>query len=467
MKAAPKMSHRILLIDDEESVREFLGLMLEEEGYQIDLAENGEQGIAKLTETEFDLILTDLKMSGVSGMDVLRATKSHCPSTQVIVMTAFGTAETAVEAMKKGAADYITKPFKLNEFKIQLKKALHVRELQRENLYLRQRLEEKGGAGQLVGQSAPMRQLYDLILRLARTRATILITGESGTGKELVARAIHLEGPNSGSPFVAVDCGAIPKTLIESELFGYDRGAFTGATADRKGLFEAALDGTLFLDEIGELPLDMQVTLLRVLQERKVKRIGTTKERSLRCRVVAATNRDLAQDVATGAFREDLYYRLNVVQLAVPPLNERPEDIPLLVEHFVRKHGHDFRSDTEPLVQGATAQAMRHLMDYRFQGNVRELENIVMRAMALATGDMIDVDALPPQTQDDTLMVEGEASLPEDGVHLDAVLERIEKTLLSKALVRSGGVRKEAARLLGISFRSIRYRLAKHGIDGD
>jgi two-component system response regulator PilR (NtrC family) len=350
---------RLLVIDDESSMREFLEIMLRNAGHEVDTASDGETGIALLEENDYDLVLTDLKMRRLSGMDVLRRAKRRDPSVQVVVMTAFGTTENAVEAMKEGAADYITKPFKVNELKVQLEKALEVRHLQRENLYLREQLEGREGVGDLIGRSEGMKRVYDLILRLARTRTTVLVTGESGTGKELVARAIHHKGDAHDSPFIAVNCGAIPPTLIESELFGHVRGAFTGATSDRPGVFEAAGQGTLFLDEVGELPLDMQVKLLRVLQQRTVTRVGSTRERELHCRVMAATNTDLAERVSQGAFREDLYYRLNVVQIMLPPLRERAEDIPLLAEHFLRQYaeeaGRPVRGITKRLVASTPA----------------------------------------------------------------------------------------------------------------
>jgi two-component system response regulator PilR (NtrC family) len=454
----------VLVVDDELSIREFLTIMLQGEGHEVHTAASGEEGIAKVREGDFDLVLTDLKMSGASGMDVLREAKALDPSIQVIVLTAFGTTATAVEAMKMGAADYITKPFKVDELKVQIAKALKVRDLQRENLYLRERLEGRDGFGRIVGRSAAMQSVFDLIERVSRTRTTVLISGESGTGKELVARAIHQKGNHPEEPFVAVNCGAIPATLIESELFGHVKGAFTGATSDRQGVFEAARGGTIFLDEVGELPLEMQVKLLRVLQERRVTRVGATQERELACRVVAATNKDLRAEVSKGNFREDLYYRLNVVQIQLPPLRTRLEDIPLLTEHFLAK----YRDEAQADVKGITKEAMQRLMDYRFDGNIRELENIVQRAVALCSGDMIDVDALPPRVQQDSLLtVATDVTLPASGISLDDMVDRLERNLIAQALQRSGGVRKEAAKLLGVTFRSLRYRLEKHEIDVD
>ncbi|MBN1946209.1 MAG: sigma-54-dependent Fis family transcriptional regulator [Bradymonadales bacterium] len=455
---------RILVVDDERSMREFLAIVLTKEGHEVDLRPDGESALAKLPDLPPDLVLTDLKMGLVSGMEVLQAAKRQDPSIQVIVMTAFGSTETAVQAMKEGAADYITKPFKVNELKVQINKALQLRELQRENLYLKEALHQREGLAQLVGQSLAMQRIYDLIIRLARTRTTVLITGESGTGKELVARAVHQKSEFAREPFMPVSCAAIPTPLLESELFGHLRGSFTGATSDRTGLFEAAGKGTLFLDEVGELGLEMQVKLLRVLQERKVKRIGSTQEKELYCRVMAASNKDLFAAVAQGTFREDLYYRLNVVQIHVPPLRQRAEDIPPLVEHFLRK----YRQDSVQPVRGVTKAAMQRLMDHRFDGNIRELENIIQRAIALATSDMIDLDLLPPYLQAGQAGIgPPPAVLDDGGVDLDRILDHIEKQYLVEALKQSSGVRKKAAELLGISFRSLRYRLDKHDIDPD
>ena len=455
---------RVLVIDDEPSIREFLTILLQQEGHSVDTASDGEQGIHLLPDGSYDLVLTDLKMRNLSGVDVLRATKDLDQSIQVIVVTAFATTETAVEAMKLGAADYVTKPFKVDELRVQIEKALHVRALQKENLYLRQQLEDREGFGLLVGKSSVMQRVYDLMARISRTRTTVLIRGESGTGKELVARGIHQRTERTGNQFVPVNCGAIPPSLMESTLFGHVRGSFTGAISDREGVFEAAEDGTIFLDEIGELPLDMQVKLLRVLQDRKVTRVGSTRETGLQCRVIAATNKDLREEVRANLFREDLFYRLNVVQINVPPLRDRKEDIPLLVEHFVEK----YRDDAPTPIQGVTKTAMQRLLAYSYDGNVRELENIIQRAIALTPTEMIDVDALPQRLQKDSILrATTEVSLPDDGVDLDAMLNTLEQNLLSQALKKSGGVRKGAAKLLGITFRSLRYRLDKHDIGGD
>ena len=459
------MSHRILIVDDERSMREFVSILLKKQGYEVELADSGESAMAKIGDAAFDLVLTDLKMPGAGGLDVLQFAKEHDPSTQVILMTAYATHDTAVQAMKEGALDYVTKPFKVEELLVQVEKALDIRDLERENFYLKQRLADRTGLNRLVGKSAPMRRVYDMVVRVAPTPTTVLITGESGTGKELVARALHENSDRSDGPFVPVNCGAIPENLIESELFGHVKGAFTGAANEKKGLFTMADGGTIFLDEIGELPMSMQVKLLRVLQERSVKPVGAVREHSVDCRIVAATNRDLKAMVGDNEFREDLYYRLNVIQISVPALRERREDVPLLVQHFLQKYAGELNKK----MVGVERSAMDLLLAYPYDGNVRELENIIERAVTLEIGELITVDSLPYHMQSGGSLVQwtSDLEIPEDGLELDAIVENLERNLITKALRRSGGVRKEAARLLGISFRSMRYRLDKYEIDVD
>ncbi len=456
---------RILVVDDERSMREFVSILLKKQGYDVDLADSGENAFAKIDDEDYDLILTDLKMPGASGLDVLAYTKKRDPSVQVILMTAYATSDTAVEAMKRGARDYVTKPFKVEELLVQVDKALEIRELERENFYLKQELAGRNRLDRLVGKSGAMKQVYDMVLRVAPTRTTVLITGESGTGKELVARAIHTNSDRDKHPFVPVNCGAIPEALIESELFGHVRGAFTGAVGDKKGLFTTAGGGTLFLDEIGELPMPMQVKLLRVLQERVLKPVGSVREIEVDIRVVAATNKDLKAMVSAGEFRDDLYYRLNVIQITLPALRERREDLPLLVQHFLEKYASDMRKD----ILGVERSAMDVLLSYPYDGNVRELENIIERAVTLETAEMITVDSLPYHMQKggDLVQWANDLAIPEDGLELDAIVENLERNLITKALRRTKGVRKEAAKLLGITFRSMRYRLDKYGIDAD
>ena len=459
------MTSRILIIDDERSMREFVSILLKKQGHEVEMADCAEAGFEKIDSENFDLVLTDLKMPGKSGLDVLAYQKERDPSTQVILMTAYASHETAVEAMKAGATDYVTKPFKVEELLVQVDKALEIRALERENFYLKQRLADRTGLNRLVGRSAPMRAVYDMIVRVAPTRTTVLITGESGTGKELVAKAIHENSDRKGSPFVPVNCGAIPENLIESELFGHVKGAFTGAAIDKKGLFEMADGGTVFLDEIGELPMSMQVKLLRVLQERSVKPVGSVTEKPTDIRVVAATNRDLKAMVEANEFREDLYYRLNVIQIVIPPLRERRGDLPLLIQHFLQKYADDLGKE----IRGVERSAMDLLLSYPYDGNVRELENIIERAVTLEPDDMVTTESLPMHMQSGTNLLQwaGDLEIPEDGLDLDAIVESLERNLLTKALRRCGGIRKSAAKLLGISFRSMRYRLDKYDIDVD
>jgi two-component system response regulator PilR (NtrC family) len=456
---------RVLVVDDERSMREFLTILLRKQNYEVESVENAEGAMARLQEGGVDLVLTDLKLGGQSGLDVLEYVKEREPSVQVILMTAFATTETAIQALKAGARDYVIKPFKVDELLVQIEKALDVRRLERENLYLREELAGRVRLDRMVGRSGEMKRVFEMILRVAPTRTTVLITGESGTGKELVARALHSHSDRSEGPFVPVNCGAIPESLIESELFGHAKGSFTGASHDKKGVFAMADGGTIFLDEIGELPLAMQVRLLRVLQEKRVKPVGMATEVSVDCRVVAATNRDLKQMVTEGRFREDLYYRLNVIQIPLPALRERREDLPLLIQHFIDRFGREMGKG----IRGVDKDAMSLLLGYPYDGNVRELENIVERAVTLETGDLVTVDSLPYHMQkgNDLAVFAADFEIPEDGVNLDQIVENLERSLITKALRRTNGVRKSAANLLGISFRSMRYRLDKYGIDAD
>jgi len=379
----------------------------------------------------------------------------------MIMITAFSSTEEAVEAMKQGAFDYITKPFKNEEIRLVVKNALERKTLRQENLELKKELGKRYSFGNLIGKSKSMQQVYDLISKVANSKANVLVTGESGTGKELVARALHYNSDRRESPFVPINCGAIPENLLESELFGHEKGSFTGAIQQKSGLFEVANGGTLFLDEIGELPAMMQVKLLRVLQEKEVRRVGGTKNIVVDVRLVAATNKDLEEEVSQGTFREDLFYRLNVIRLALPPLRERRDDIPVLIEHFYQKI-----TGKSGLKVGD--QALRRLLDYNWPGNIRELENVIERCIVLGQGDELGEDCLPANLKAEPLSSEGQVmQIPDSGLDIDAYLGGIEKDILLKALDKTGGVRKKAAELLGISFRSIRYRLAKFGIEPD
>jgi two-component system, NtrC family, response regulator PilR len=455
------MQTRILVVDDELSMREFLTILLEREGYITASAGSAEIALDLMASSAFDVVVSDVNMPGLNGMELLEQIKRDSPDTAVLLVTAFSTTEQAVEAMKLGAYDYIAKPFKVEEIKVLVRNALEKRCLQKENIRLKKEIEGRYSFSGIIGKSRKILDMYGIIEKVAASTVNVLVSGESGTGKELVAKAIHYNSPRKGKPFVAVNCGAIPETLMESELFGHKKGSFTGAVADRPGLFEQAEGGTLFLDEIGEVPLQLQAKLLRVLQERQFRRIGGTDESKADVRVIAASNRDLEGQVKEGNFREDLYYRINVVQLRLPSLRERPEDIPLLLEHFHHKFA------TKP-VQGdvVTTDALKALLAYPFPGNVRELENLVERCLVLGDS-VITRDCLPPhilhyQKSDST---EGLDDLPIEGMNLEAYLDSIERRFLLQALERSGGVKKKAAELLGMTFRSFRYRLAKFGMD--
>ena len=450
--------YRILIVDDEESMREFLSIMLHREGYQVEAAADGLQAVARLKEQSFDLVITDMKMPRMGGFELLAHIRDRFAETVVIMITAFSTTEEAVEAMKQGAYDYIIKPFKNDEIRLIVKNALERKALRQENVRLKTELGKRYSFSGLIGKSKAMQDIYDLIQKVAPSKVSLLITGESGTGKEVVARAIHYHSDRKECAFVPVNCGAIPENLLESELFGHERGSFTGAIQQKQGLFEVADGGTLFLDEIGELPAAMQVKLLRVLQEREMRRVGGTRDLPVDVRVIAATNKDLEAEVKRGAFREDLYYRLNVIHMVLPPLRDRREDLPLLVEHLFQK-----LSGKEGI--NIEEGAMRRIFDYNWPGNVRELENAIERCIVLGGSEIISEDCLPLPLRSRSSNGQGVlADIPDSGLDLDGYLGGIEKEILSKALEKTGGVRKKAAELLGITFRSIRYRLAKYGM---
>ncbi len=452
---------RILVVDDERSMREFLEIALRRAGHEVVTAEGVESAVAELAAGYFDLVITDLRMQGASGLDLLNHVKKEAEGTEVIVVTAYASYDSAIEAMKAGAYDYLKKPFKVDEILLVCNRALERHRLARENEELRRRLSATTRFGHIIGKSRAMREVFDLIEKVAFSRSNVLVTGESGTGKELVARAVHDRSPRAQGPFLAVNCGAIPANLLESELFGHVRGSFTGAEKDRPGLFRQAEGGTLLLDEVGELDQSLQVKLLRVLQERRIRPVGSDREEPVDVRVIAATNRDLGELVREGHFREDLYYRLNVIQIRVPPLRERREDIPLLVEFFSRKYS----EESGKSVKGFSPDAMKKLMEYSFPGNVRELENLVERAVILASGDWIEAEDVVGGEQaspQDSLTLE---RLQREGWSLDDALAHVELGLIREALEQSGGNRTEASRRLGISFRSLRYRLDKLGIE--
>jgi two-component system response regulator PilR (NtrC family) len=433
-----------------------LQILLRREGYRVDAVDGVHAARDRLGSADpYDVVITDLVMPDGTGMEVLDAVRSRSADTQILMVTAYATTEQAVEAMRKGAYDYVQKPFKNHELLATLEKALEKRAIVAENQTLRAEVEARWSEGQLIGKSPAMDRLRDLVKRVANATTSVLITGESGTGKEMVARALHFQSPRAEQPFVVLNCGAMPENLIESELFGHVKGAFTGATAAKEGLFRAADGGTLFLDEVGELPPALQVKLLRVLQDRKVRPVGGSAEVAVDVRVVAATNRNVESEVEAGTFREDLFYRLNVIRIEVPPLRDRPEDIPVLAGYFLQKHA---------ALQGRrlefSPEAMRWLAQQSYAGNVRELENVVERGVTLSASSTVnreDLGDTHPSRKGANV-----SQIPEGRFDLDAYLTQVERELLFRALDQAGGVRKKAAELLGMSFRQFRYRLAKH-----
>jgi two-component system response regulator PilR (NtrC family) len=457
---------RVLVIDDEKSMREFLAIMLEKEGYEVDTAENGPKALDLCKEELYDLVITDIKMPRMDGLEVLHRLKEIAQETAVIMITAYASTETAVQAMKEGAYDYITKPFHVDEIKMIIQNALEKRDLERENILLRKEVQSRYGFGNIIGQSPEMKKVYDLIQRIAPSKANVLITGESGTGKELVAKAIHYNSPRKDHPIVTINCGGLPETLLESELFGFKKGAFTGATSNKPGLLETAEKGTIFLDEIGDLPLSLQVKLLRVTQDMRFKRIGGTGDIEVDVRLISATNKELEEEVIQGSFREDLYYRLNVIHIHLPPLRERKEDIPLLAQHFLEKYSKESGKEIGQI----SSYAIEALMDYGLPGNVRELENIIQRSVTLETSNIILPESLALSSfKEKKRMEEGlRIELANGGIDLDKLMGKVEKDLILQALKGANGVKKRAAKILGISFDSLRYRLEKLGLkDGE
>jgi two-component system, NtrC family, response regulator AtoC len=449
----------ILIVEDEPKMLRLLDLNLAEEGYTIHGVSDAEAGLNLLRQEKIDLVLTDLKLPGMNGLEFLQAVKRTNASIPVVLITAYGTVETAVEAMKAGASDYVLKPFSLEEIKLILRKELDVRSLREENRSLREALGRRYEFRNIVARGAALQEVLARVEQVAPTNSTVLLGGESGVGKDLIARAIHQHSRRASGPFIKINCTAIPENLLESELFGYEKGAFTGATASKPGKFELADKGTIFLDEIGDVPGTIQVKLLRVLQEREFERLGGTKTLKVDVRVVAATNQDLRAALEQGTFREDLYYRLNVVPISIPPLREHKEDIPYLADFFLER----FARDSGKNLTGITPAAMKVLTDFHWPGNVRELENIIERAVVMAGGTKIDVgdiqlDVAPPKpaAASGGLAV---AFLPEG-----MVLEKYEDELIKEALRRSGGNKSQAARLLGLSRNALRYRLTKIGV---
>jgi two-component system response regulator PilR (NtrC family) len=450
--------NKILIVDDERSMRDFLRKMLEKQDYEVKAVGSGADALAELQSESFDLMITDIRMPDISGIELMEQSKRISPDTIVIVITAYASHDTAVEAMKLGAEDYVTKPFDVDEFSIIVRRALTRKRLAEENVLLRKELQREHRFENIIGKSRPMIELFRLIERVAATPSTVLINGESGTGKELVARAIHYNSPRNSHPFVSINCGALPETLLESELFGHEKGSFTGADRTKPGLFESAGGGTLFLDEIGNTPMSMQVKLLRAMQERRIRRVGGTEERAVDVRIIAATNVDLEKLVAEGSFREDLYYRVNVIKIDLPPLRKRREDIMLLALHFLDKYA---AAAGRP-IRGFAESARRGLESYSWPGNVRELENAIERAVALETSDVVTAASLPDHVSSSKILPSGEAmDIPAEGFDMERHLDSLRRNYLKAAMERADGRQTRAAELLGLSTRSLRYLLDK------
>ncbi len=454
---------RILVVDDERSMRELLAIVLRREGYEVLLADSGRAAIETLERESIDLLISDIKMPDLSGVEVLRAAKRIDQDTLGIMITAFASTDTAVEAMRLGACDYLSKPFDVDLLKMKVREKIDTRQLRQENVLLKRTLGMSHRFSNMIGRSETMLEVFKLVETVTRTNSTILLTGESGTGKGLVAQAIHFHSLRRERPMVSLNCGALPETLLESELVGHMRGSFTGADSNKKGLLELAERGTIFLDEIGEMSAVMQVKLLRVLQERRFRRLGGLEELQADIRVIAATNQDLTRLVAEGRFREDLFYRINVIPIVLPPLRERREDISLLAEHFLEKYA----GQMDKPIAGISQPAMQLLARHDWPGNIRELENVIERAVALEATPTILADSLPPAIRGESNRSSGSAGhneLPDSGFDLEAHVQEIERGYIAQALRRAGGVQVKAAELLGMSFRSFRYYVKKYNV---
>jgi two-component system response regulator AtoC len=449
---------RVLVVDDEESIRVVLRTLLKKHGYEVEVADGGDAALAALDSFDPDVILTDVRMPRMGGLDLLGALKAKQHTATVIVMSAYGNADLAIAAMKAGAYDYVSKPFKPDEIVLALRKAEERESLRRENRALREQIQRESQFESILAKSREMVEIFRTIAKIAEYKTTVLVTGESGTGKELVARAIHARSSRKAAPFVAINCGAIPENLLESELFGHKKGAFTDASADRRGLFEEASDGTLFLDEIGELPINLQVKLLRALQEETIRRLGDAKDLKIDVRIIAATHRDLNADVKAGRFREDLFYRINVLSIHVPPLRTRREDVNLLIDHFISRN--NVRLGTS--VRGVSIEARKVLLEYPWPGNVRELENTIERAMVLAESDVLQAADLPERVRDALDPVQVHLATGELSIKKTAAA--IEQILIRRALQRTKGNRTRAADLLEISHRALLYKIKDYKI---
>jgi two-component system, NtrC family, response regulator AtoC len=451
---------KILIIDDEPSLRQTVSMILGEEGYEVHLASDGKEGLAKAIELEPDVVLTDVRMPGMPGMEFLERYRAGGGDALVIVMTAYGSTELAIEAMKKGAYDYVPKPFSADQLVLAIRKAEERESLRQEVTRLREEVTVERRFSGIIAKSPAMKNAIEMATKVARYPSPVLITGESGTGKELIARLVHDQSDRAGQAFIAVNCGAIPENLLESELFGYVRGAFTGADRDKPGLFEAATGGTLFLDEIGEMPGSLQVKLLRVLQDGQVRRLGESRSRTVDARIVAATNRLLEDEIRAGNFRKDLFFRIAVVPIHLPPLRQRPEEIPLLAKHFLDKYNRSLGLELE----GIEPEAMKVLLDYAFTGNVRELENVIERAMVLAEGPRLGVEDLPHHVRSPIRALD-ELDLGDDELSVKKHGAILERRLIQKALERTGGNRTRAADLLELSSRALLYKIRDYDLE--
>ena len=450
---------KILIIDDEESMRHMLSLILKKEGYEVHAVTGGKEALDLLSSLSFDFILSDIIMPEMDGLELLQALKERKVEATIIMMSAYGTINTAVEAMKRGAYDYISKPFRPDEVLMALRKAEERENLRQENIRLRQEVLREYSFGKIIGKSPRMLQIFDLIKKVSDYKTSVLLVGESGTGKEMVARCLHYNSSRNKGVFIAVNCGAIPETLLESELFGHEKGAFTDAKKEKRGSFEMAHEGTLFLDEVGELSPSAQVKLLRALQEGEIKRLGSERSITVDVRIIAATVKDLSKEVATGKFREDLFYRLNVLQINLPPLRERKEDIPLLIDHFIQKYNERHKLSIEGIAEDALAM----LLDYSWPGNVRELENIIERAMILSQGRRIMAENLPAEVKSPEQ--NRIKKLMEEEISIKKATRLLEEELIRKALQKTGGNRTQAAKILEISHPALLSKIKEYGIE--
>jgi DNA-binding NtrC family response regulator len=451
----------ILIIDDEKSLLDLLTVVFKKEGYAVRSAQSAARGFEILAKEGIDLVVTDIKMPGADGMDVLRYARENLPDLPVILITAYGSIAQAVEALKAGALDYVVKPFDVEELKIIVGRGLAGRRLKQENLLLKRDFKDRYGFEQMIGKSRPMQEIYILIEKVASTDSTVLITGESGTGKEMAARAVHLQGARRDHPFVSINCAALPENLLESELFGHVRGSFTGAVSDKKGMFELAQKGTLFLDEVGEMSPWTQVKLLRALQERKVRRVGGAEEIPVDVRIIAATNQDLRKRIQEGKFREELYYRLNVISIDMPPLRKRVEDVPLLIAHFLQKYCDKMGKKPKRF----TPEVVGLLEGYPWPGNIRELENVIERIVAIEDRETVTASCLPLEIVSPQKKKLDTQELFAPGFNLTAYLDELTKKYIQEALALTGGSLQKAAPLLGLSYRTIRYLIGKYDLN--